>query len=77
MGVRFISDAASFETAMYDSVTGIAFGPVFSCYDEAVEFVKWLKVDARSLTHKDLMAKYKEFYALSRDENGDYIGIST
>jgi hypothetical protein len=39
MGLRFISDGET--TAMYDSVTGWAFGPTFSTVDEAERFLAW------------------------------------
>jgi hypothetical protein len=55
------------EAVLYDSVTGQAFGPVWSDYEDAEEFLKWAldselpSVD--ELTYKDLNAAIAQFYA--------------
>lgn len=46
MSVR-ISDAE--HVALYDSVTGTAFGPTFMSESDAADFLDWLEVDPRGL----------------------------
>lgn len=41
MGVR-VTDGET-EFALFDSTTGLAFGPVFDNYDEAEGFLSWLR----------------------------------
>jgi hypothetical protein len=40
MGVRS-TDAESDVSALYDSVTGVAFGPTFTYPNEASDFLEW------------------------------------
>lgn len=53
MGVRLIVNANAEAVgvdavAMYDSVTGWAFGPVFRSVGDAESFIEWLPEDART-----------------------------
>lgn len=45
MSVRITS---RFDVALYDSVTGIAFGPILAGSPEATDFLEWLPLDART-----------------------------
>lgn len=62
MGIR-ISDPT--HVILYDSVTGVAFGPVFADSWEADEFLRWLTEnewpDARKLAPQTLMILYAKF----------------
>jgi len=49
------------QAVLYDSVNGIAFGPVFDSQLEASDFVEWLPKDARTYTQADLAFLYFEF----------------
>jgi hypothetical protein len=65
MGVRLIADpsAETDAVAMYDSVTGLAFGPVFNSEEEAVSFLEALPYDAREMRVDALaerLAKFRE-----------------
>jgi hypothetical protein len=58
---------------LYDSVTGIAFGPVFeegedgeSSEDRALRFLEWLDLDARSYAPDEVMSLYREWVASAR-----------
>jgi len=55
------------QAVLYDSVNGIAFGPVFDSQLEASDFVEWLPLDARTYTSADL----SELLALFRERDGD------
>lgn len=63
MGTRLIIDpgGGSDSVAMYDSVTGWAFGPVFSSEDDAEAFIAWLDNDARSYSEGRLAELYKQW----------------
>ena len=70
MGVRLIVGVGESETdkcAMYDSVTGWAFGPVFESEGDAIEFLGFLDVDARSLAAPVLEERYDRWVA-TREE---------
>lgn len=72
MGVRIIEDNEG-HAALYDSVTDVAFGPVFYDLDaeeagedvsagmQAEEFLRFLKQDARIYSHTVLMDEYNRF----------------
>jgi len=84
MGVRIIEDAD--HAALYDSVTDVAFGPVFYGLDEsecgedvsagmqAEAFLKFLVQDARRYNHKVLMKQYKRFRDLI-EQDGWYAAM--
>lgn len=61
MGVR-ITGPRDESAALYDSVTGIAFGPVFEDWLEAQAFLDWLKErgheDARALSAATLVSEH-------------------
>lgn len=66
MGVRILvgdwhhhdsEDTACF----YCSTSGVAFGPVMQSEDEAEMFLKYLGVDPRVLTDKELMERFSQF----------------
>lgn len=65
MGVRITT--AERKVALYDSVTGKAFGPVFDSEEEADSFLNWLDLqgygDARSLTAATLDEEYAAWSA--------------
>lgn len=64
MGVRFIEDHSkdTDAVAMYDSVSGWAFGPVFATIVEAEEFLYWLGGnDPRTLTPNELQAWWHSY----------------
>ena len=61
MGVRLIvasPRSGSDRVAMYDSVTGWAFGPIFSSPEEADSFLDFLENDARTYSDRDLQEQY-------------------
>lgn len=72
MGVRIIEDNEG-HAALYDSVTDVAFGPVFYDMDEeeigedvgagaiAETFLRHLNRDARTLSHAEIMLEYGRF----------------
>ncbi len=50
--------------ALYDSVTGVAFGPVFTgldAHDQAVHFADWLDDDARTYSPLALDDQHKRW----------------
>jgi len=55
------------QAVLYDSVNGIAFGPVFDSQLEASDFVEWLPKDARIYTSADLVELYVDF----QERDGD------
>ncbi len=68
MGVRIIEGKR--QACLYDSVTGVAFGPVFTgldAHDQAVHFNDWLEQDARTYTP----AMLNGLHAQWADENTD------
>ena len=72
MGVRIIYDSRNSYAALYCSTTMSAFGPVFSGPDadsDALDFLRWLKVDARLLTDGALEGKYSEWLT-EREKHG-------
>ena len=62
MGVR-ITDLQT--VALYDSVTGTAFGPTFGRESEAQAFLDWLRegddIDARKIPEKSLINLLERF----------------
>lgn len=74
MGVRMIvSDrpGESDRVALYDSVSGWAFGPVFPNEEDAQAFLDSLPNDARSYSTWDLGQLYSDFVETRRDEPTD------
>ena len=84
MGVRFTD---SENVAMYDSVTGQAFGPVFADADEAEDFIEWLvgmetnnetfplgddSIMYTSDTRKYTLVQLMEAYLLWQKDTGRY-----
>ena len=84
MGVRFTD---SENVAMYDSVTGQAFGPVFADEDEVDEFISWLidreeagegfnlgdeRIFYTSDTRKYTLVQLMEAYLLWQKDTGRY-----
>lgn len=65
MGVR-ITDLET--VALYDSTTGMAFGPTFERESEAEAFLAWLKegddIDARKIPVKSLVNLLERFRAV-------------
>ena len=64
MGLRLTS--AEGVTAMFDSVTGWAFGPVFEHEEDAEAFMGWARTqcqieDLRSLSSADLFRLWEEY----------------
>ncbi len=62
MGVRIVEGRGI--AALYDSVTGIAFGPTFQgldAHDQATHFLDWLADDARLLTPVGLLAAHQRW----------------
>ncbi len=47
--------------AMYDSVTGRAFGPVFESEENVDEFLDWLEGDPRGLSADKLDELYQQW----------------
>jgi len=60
MGVHII-DNNDGEACLYCSVVMVAFGPIMEDYEEAEEFIKFLKEDARKYTEQKLMDQYTQF----------------
>lgn len=58
MGVR-ITDGD--HVAIYDSVTGTAFGPVFGSEDEAQGFLDGLDMDARDYSPDELSVQHGRY----------------
>ena len=76
MSIQILRNAEDTRAALYCSTTDWAFGPVFSEYREdwpggecldasevALEFTRWLPMDARQYEDADLEAKYHDFLA--------------
>jgi hypothetical protein len=65
MGVRFIHDIVEDRVSLYDSVTSIAFGPIFEHEDDAREaadaFLEWLPNDARTYSQAELIEKHADW----------------
>ena len=61
MGCRIMEDRESGNAVFYCSTSMWAFGPVMESPEEAERFLKWLVVDPRRLTDKDLEQKYCDF----------------
>lgn len=65
MGVR-VTDIDN--VAIYDSVTGFAFGPTFNCEDAAGDFLSWLdsndEKDPRLMTNSELESKFGEWVSV-------------
>lgn len=70
MGVRLIVAENDDYTAMYDSTTMRAFGPVFLHGESAEAFLKWLGVDPRILDEDVLADRVSEFRSRFLDNNG-------
>lgn len=68
MGVHILSGELNGSTTeaacLVDSVTGVAFGPVFDTHDGAQAFLEWLPGDARALSPGDLAQQIAEWAAL-------------
>lgn len=66
MGVRILHDAQNNHACLYDSVSDVAFGPVFyghDCYDQAVHFTDWLGTDARLVNERGMLrAEYATWF---------------
>ena len=72
MGLRFITDPVEHMTALYDSVTVWAFGPVFQGADseaQAEAFCDWAETqgvkdgDVRAVPNNDLYEMYGRYCA--------------
>ena len=65
MGVRITEDGRP--AAIYDSVTGLAFGPTFTDEDEADDFLNWWgfkrNEDVRTVPMNDLVEAVAKFRA--------------
>ena len=74
MGLRFISDGE--HTALYDSVTDWAFGPVFTTEDAALAFLNWAENhgvpdgDVRCLSNERLAALWDSYCETTEDPGG-------
>lgn len=70
MGVRTTSSEKV--VALFDSVSGWAFGPVFHSEDEAEDFLEFTSnsPDLRTLTDAQLEELYKRWYAVWEGEHG-------
>ena len=59
MGVRVLYDAEARHAALYDSVTGWAFGPMFATRERAESFLTWARKrglkDARLMSDDELI----------------------
>ena len=75
MGVRFLTgiyDGGEPGTALVDSVTDTAFGPLFASEEHAQDFLDWLDVDARSLSSESLAVEHEQWRRECVDEeSGD------
>lgn len=61
MGVKILEDKDDGYKCLYCSTTMIAFGNIFYEDEDVEEFLTWLKVDARTLTAKELENKIYEW----------------
>lgn len=74
MGLRYIT--SDDKTALYDSVTEWAFGPVFNTEHAADQFLDWLQAqgvrdgDARSLSTPDLVTLWESYCAETENPYG-------
>lgn len=71
MSIRLTSQES--RVALYDSVTGYAFGPTFADEDEASSFLDWLEryhADPRALRISELENAYARWYALRAAARG-------
>ena len=72
MGLRFVTDDEV--TAMYDSVSGWAFGPIFHDEDEAQRFLDWTETqgvragDVRSVPLAELDELWARYNKWTPDE---------
>ncbi len=61
MGVRTTDGEG--KVALFDSVSGFAFGPVFDTYEEAISFRDWVEErtgdDIRAASDRDLQQHYQ------------------
>lgn len=62
MSVRLVAQEPEAATCLYDSVTMVAFGPVFDTVEKAEDFLGWLGTDPRRLTTVRLAAFYSQWY---------------
>ena len=63
--------------AMYDSVTGRAFGPIFESEENLDEFIDWLEDDLRNLSPKNLDAQYEAWLlAADNDAHAEAHGLT-
>ena len=60
MGCRILEGKDS-GAVFYCSTSDWAFGPLMNDYDEAESFLKWLKIDPRTLSENELEKKYVDF----------------
>lgn len=68
MGVRIL--AAEGKTALYDSVSGTAFGPVFDDEHEAERFSAWVQQhhgDPRDIREDKLAQHHRDWLELQAD----------
>lgn len=69
MSIRTLSDEHDEMAVMYDSVTGVAFGPVFNSLDEGGvgasdvvdRFLDWLNEDPRKMLPPDVVIEFGNF----------------
>jgi hypothetical protein len=77
MGLRFLNDAHDGTTAMYDSVSGWAFGPTFENEDAAQAFLDWCETqgvqggDVRRVPLPELETLESRYYAELRARGDD------
>ena len=70
MGCRIL-DAGPDGAVLYDSVTMVAFGPVFSSADHAEAFLEFLGEDPRGMAETAVIEKYAEWLQICCDEDGE------
>lgn len=78
MGCRILYDATQGLAVLYCSTTDVAFGPVFyegeigddtDADARAEAFLRWLKVDPRSMDESALLASYSRWLAQEAEQD--------
>ena len=70
MGVRIVGQEPEAAACLYDSVTGLAFGPVFSDAGDAEDFLEWYSgADLRTLTPREVETCVNDWRAFSETQD--------
>ena len=74
MSVRILEDKDGYK-ALYNSVTMMAFGPIFYEKDDIEAFLEWIApIDPRKLTDEQIVSKYCQWQDFLEEEVSDCCG---